>query len=122
MNRSGPFDASPCPQATLADLDAERMAWFIDRARQVRGFPLPPNASASELLTHLNLLPHGQPMHAAVLLFGRQPQRFLISSEVKVSSEVKAPTSPTCVCRAMARRSRRFSMLISRIGRNVVPC
>ena len=61
-------------------------------------------------------------MHAAVLLFGRQPQRFLISSEVKVSSEVKAPTSPTRVCRAMARRSRRFSMLISRIGRNVVPC
>ena len=57
MNRSGPFDASTCPQASLADLDAERMAWFIDRARQVRGFPLPPNASASELLTHLNLLP-----------------------------------------------------------------
>ena len=71
--RSGPFDASPCPQATLADLDAERMAWFIDRARQVRGFPLPPNASASELLTHLNLLDHGSPVNAAVLLFGRQP-------------------------------------------------
>ena len=61
------------------------MAWFIDRARQVRGFPLPPNASASELLTPLNRLPHGQPMHAAVLLFGRQPQRFLLSSEVKAA-------------------------------------
>jgi len=85
LNRSGPFDASPCPQASLADLDAERMAWFIDRARQVRGFPLPPNASASELLNHLNLLSHGQPTHAAVLLFGRQPQRFLISSEVKAA-------------------------------------
>jgi len=83
--RSGPFDASVCPQASLADLDAERMAWFIDRARQVRGFPLPPNASASELLTRLNLLSHGQPTHAAVLLFGRQPQRFLISSEVKAA-------------------------------------
>lgn len=71
--RSGPFDASPCPQSTLADLDPERMAWFIDRARQVRGFPLPPNASPSELLTHLNLLANGQPVHAAVLLFGRQP-------------------------------------------------
>ena len=83
--RNGPFDASPCPQAALADLDAERMAWFIDRARQVRGFPLPPNASASELLTHLNLLDHGQPTHAAVLLFGRQPPRFLLSSEVKAA-------------------------------------
>ncbi|MCX5956487.1 MAG: winged helix-turn-helix transcriptional regulator [Cyanobacteria bacterium] len=83
--RSGPFDASTCPQASLADLDAERMGWFIDRARQVRGFPLPPNASASELLTHLNLLSHGQPTHAAVLLFGRQPQRFLLSSELKAA-------------------------------------
>jgi len=83
--RSGPFDASPCPQAAVADLDPERMAWFIDRARQVRGFPLPPNASPSELLTHLNLLANGQPTHAGVLLFGRQPQRFLLSSEVKAA-------------------------------------
>jgi len=83
--RSGPFDASPCPNASLVDLDENRIAWFIERARQVRGFPLPPNASASELLTHLNLLAHGQPVHAAVLLFGRQPQRFLLSSELKAA-------------------------------------
>ena len=83
--RSGPFDASPCPNASLADLNADRIAWFIERARQVRGFPLPPNASASELLTHLNLFAHGQPVHAAVLLFGRQPQRFLLSSELKAA-------------------------------------
>jgi ATP-dependent DNA helicase RecG len=83
--RSGPFDASPCPNASLADLDANRIAWFIERARQVRGFPLPPNASPTELLTHLNLLDHGQPVHAAVLLFGRQPQRFLLSSELKAA-------------------------------------
>jgi predicted metal-dependent hydrolase len=35
---------------------------------------------------------------------------------------IQVMSRPTCVCRAMARRSRRFSMLISRIGRNVVPC
>ena len=35
---------------------------------------------------------------------------------------IEVMSRPTCVCRAMARRSRRFSMLISRIGRNVVPC
>lgn len=51
----------------------------------MRGFPLPPNASPTELLTHLNLLANGQPVHAAVLLFGRQPQRFLISSELKAA-------------------------------------
>ncbi len=81
--RNGPFDAASCRNATLADLDEERMATFLRRARKARGFPLPEEATSLELLTHLNLLDNGQPTHAAVLLFGKLPQRFLISSEVK---------------------------------------
>ena len=81
--RTGPFDASPCSKATLADLDEERMRLFISRARKARNFPLPEEASPAELLTHLNLLDNGRIANAAVLLFGRQPQRFLLSSEVK---------------------------------------
>jgi predicted HTH transcriptional regulator len=81
--RTGSFDAAPCPKATLADLDAERMRIFVSRARRARAFPLPEEATPEELLTHLNLLDDGRPTHAAVLLFGKQPQRFLISSEVK---------------------------------------
>lgn len=38
--RTGPFDAAPCPKATLADLDAEAMTRFIQTARRARGFPL----------------------------------------------------------------------------------
>jgi predicted HTH transcriptional regulator len=34
-------------------------------------------------LTHLNLLERDLPSHAAILLFGKEPQRFLITSEVK---------------------------------------
>jgi hypothetical protein len=81
--RSGPFDAAPCTKATVADLDEQRIHTFLRRARRARGFPLPEEATALEVLTHLSLLDSGRPTHAAVLLFGRQPQRFLISSEVK---------------------------------------
>ena len=81
--RIGPFDAAPCPKATLADLSEERMAWFLRQARRARGFPLPEEATSQELLTHLNLLDEGRLTHAAVLLFGTQPQRFLPASEVK---------------------------------------
>lgn len=81
--RHGPFDAAPCPAATLADLDPERMTWFLREARRARAFPLSEQATPEELLTHLNLLNAGRPTHAAVLLFGRQPQRFLLSSEIK---------------------------------------
>lgn len=81
--RIGPFDGAACENATLVDLDPERMAWFLREARRARGFPLPEEATPLELLTHLNLLNAGRPSHAAVLLFGKQPQRFLLSSEVK---------------------------------------
>ena len=81
--RRGPFDAATCPRATLDDLDSERVHWFIRRARRARQFPLAEEASPEELLAHLNLLNNGRLTYAAVLLFGKSPQRFLISSEVK---------------------------------------
>lgn len=81
--RSGPFDASPCVRARLDDLDPDKMAWFIREARRARGFPLREDATPDELLEHLNLLDGGMPTNAAVLLFARQPQRFLLPSEVK---------------------------------------
>ena len=81
--RWGPFDASPCAKATLDDLDFERMAQFVRTAREVRQFPLPEGTPASQLLEHLNLLNEGRPTNAAILLFGKSPQRFLISSEIR---------------------------------------
>ena len=81
--RWGPFDASPCARATLDDLDFERMAQFIRTARLVRHFPLPEGTPAPQLLEHLNLLNEGRLTSAAVLLFGKSPQRFLISSEIR---------------------------------------
>ena len=81
--RRGPFDASPCAKATLDDLDFERMAQFVRTARLVRQFPLPEGTPAPQLLEHLNLLNEGRPTNAAVLLFGKSPQRFLISSEIR---------------------------------------
>jgi ATP-dependent DNA helicase RecG len=81
--RSAPFDASFCRNATLEDLDKEKIHAFLTQARRARGFPLPEESTEVEVLTHLNLLDKERPSNAAVLLFGKQPQRFLISSEIK---------------------------------------
>jgi predicted HTH transcriptional regulator len=78
-----PFDEQPCPDATLDDLDAKAVAAFTRRAREERQFPLAEGAAMADVLTHLNLLLNGQPTKAAVLLFGRNPQRFLPSAEVR---------------------------------------
>ena len=81
--RVPPFDTSPCENATLQHLSRKRVKWFLDTARRERAFPLKPNTSTQALLTHLNLLEQGKPTHAAVLLFGTDPQRFHRTAETK---------------------------------------
>lgn len=77
------FDERPCTDATLDDLDADAVEEFVRLARFGRQFPLPENAPLIDVLTHLHLLCEGQPTNAALLLFGRDPQRFLPSAEVR---------------------------------------
>lgn len=81
--RQGRFDAAPCQDATLNDLDRRRMAQFIRTARRVRKFPLAEDVPPQTFLRHVNLLANGRPTNAAVLLFGKSPQRFLPTSEIK---------------------------------------
>lgn len=81
--RTKPFDASACPEARLNDLSREKLSEFLAVATAERGYAIGPRTSTQKALAHLNLLDNGEPTHAAVLLFGKQPQRFLISSEVK---------------------------------------
>ena len=38
--RFGPFDAAPCPDATMEDLSTEKIRLFVGIARRARGFPL----------------------------------------------------------------------------------
>lgn len=81
--RTAPFDATLNPEATMDDLDTEKIRTFVATAKAKRGFPLSAESSAETILTHLNLLKEQRISNAAVLLFGKQPQRFLITSEVK---------------------------------------
>ena len=93
--RRGPFDAAPCAEAGLDDLDEEWMRLFVRIARRARKFPLPEDVPPDRLLRHLNLLRGERLTNAAVLLFGKAPQRFLRSSEIKCArfhgTEVEKP-------------------------------
>ena len=79
-----PFDAAYDTDATLDDLDNSKMTEFIKQARRKRSFPLPIDASPEHLLTHLSLMDEkGRISNSAILLFGKKPQKFFITSEVK---------------------------------------
>lgn len=93
--RTLPFDAAACSRATFGDLSQSKIADFLARAEAERGYPLGPNTPMRKALTHLNLIEAGHPSHAAILLFGRNPQRFITSAEVKCmhfhGTEVRKP-------------------------------
>ncbi|MEL7265475.1 MAG: DUF4062 domain-containing protein [Planctomycetota bacterium] len=80
---TAPFDNRACAESTLPDISDERIKWFVKRARAERGFPLGPESTAEQTLTHLNQLSDGVPTSAAMLLFGEQPQKFLPVAEIK---------------------------------------
>jgi ATP-dependent DNA helicase RecG len=77
------FEERPCPGATLDDIDADTVARFVRRARHERQFPLPEQTPVADVLTHLHLLRDGQPSMTAMLLFGRDPQRFVPAAEMR---------------------------------------
>lgn len=91
-----PFDASVSTDATIADLGVKKMRDFIRTARSLRGFKLPANVPIPKLLAHLGLLAKkGGVRNAAILLFGKNPQKFFINSEVKCAqfygTEIEKP-------------------------------
>ena len=81
--RSGPFDGAACDGAGLDEISADKVREFLRRARVERGYVLDESTPLIDVLSHLNLLDHGKPSNAAVLLFGEAPQRHLTASEVK---------------------------------------
>ncbi len=93
--RSLPFDAAACPRATLDDLSSKKVAEFLRLAQARRGYALGPETPMRDALVHLNLLDGDRPSHAVVLLFGNDPQRFLLTSFVKClrfhGTEIRKP-------------------------------
>ena len=78
-----PFEDRPCQEATIDDVDARAVTSFVRLARIERQFPLPAKTPTADVLAHLHLLHGDRPGNAAILLFGRDPQRFLPSAEVR---------------------------------------
>jgi len=93
--RTLPFDATGGRGATLTDISADKLKWFLGLAQRERNFVLAEDTPADKALAHLNLLAAGQPTHAALLLFGNNPQRFVATAEVKClhfhGTEVQKP-------------------------------
>lgn len=81
--RTAPFDAAACQGASIKDVARDKLDEFLGRAQAQRGYALAPGTPMPKALAHLNLLDGEVPSHAAMLLFGKDPQRWLPTSAVK---------------------------------------
>jgi ATP-dependent DNA helicase RecG len=78
-----PWDDQPCRGATLDDIDPPSVRTFLEKAQKERRFDVDPSIPVNSVLEKLGLLSGGLPTNAAILFFGKDPQRFFIQSEIR---------------------------------------
>jgi predicted HTH transcriptional regulator len=82
--RRVPFDAAAHHVATFDDIDPERVRTFVNRAKEKRNFPLSFSDGLEKILSAIHVLTDdGRLTNSALLLFGKDPQRFFRTSEVR---------------------------------------
>ncbi len=121
------FDAAACEDATLKDISARKVRWFIEKARAERGYALAPDTPPKQALAHLNLLARNDPTRGAVLLFSDAPERFMHSAEVTClhfhGTEIVKPIPSQQVYRGSLFEvvDRAVDFVMDRLRRAVVP-
>jgi len=89
------FDQRICEGANFSDIDNAKVKWFLKIAHKKRNFPLGVDSSVEEVFTRLKLIKDGKPTNAAVLLFGKNPNKFFDQAKIKCvqlpSTEVVKP-------------------------------
>ncbi len=77
------WDQTARADATFDDIDAEKVGRFLSRARTERQWQVDPQTPVEQALRQLHLTHDGQLTVAALLLFGRDPQRFLVQAKLR---------------------------------------
>jgi len=76
------WDLTPAPGASLADLDFARVAEYIRKANESGRRNIAPGESPQTVLEKIGLVQGNKPSWAAILLFGKEPQRFLSQATI----------------------------------------
>jgi ATP-dependent DNA helicase RecG len=77
------WDEKICEEAELEDIDENKVRWFLEKAKYERRLDINPDILAREALERLGLARNGRLTNAAILLFGKNPQRFFLMTETR---------------------------------------
>ena len=75
----------PCYGATMDDIDSEAIKYFLMKGiKENRMSPDVANTKPEEVISNLGLIENGIPSYGAILLFGKNPQRWFVTSSFKI--------------------------------------
>ena len=83
QNTKSYWDEQICRDAGLEDIDKEKVRLFLKESKKQRGLDVEEDIPVEESLMRLKLLKNGKLTNAAILLFGKNPQKFFLQAEVK---------------------------------------
>ncbi len=77
------WDKQILSEFKLSDISVKDIKYFVQRVKDERNSDLDPKAKTSAVLEKLNLVKSGKLTNAAILLFGKDPQKYFPRSLVK---------------------------------------
>ncbi len=77
------FDSQICKEASLKDIDEEKVKWFLMKAKTERNYDIDPEIPTREALSRLNLIKGKRLINTAILLFSRDLQRFFPQVKIR---------------------------------------
>lgn len=77
------WDSLICEEATLEDIDEEKVRWLLKKAKIERNFDVDLETPLKEALERLGLIKDRKLTNAAILLFGKKPQKFFLQARIR---------------------------------------
>lgn len=77
------FDSQIYKGATLKDIDGKKVKWFLRKSKTERKFDIDLETPIKEVLEKLNLITDKELTNAAILIFGKNPQKFFLHSRIR---------------------------------------
>lgn len=77
------FDTQINLKATIKDINRDRLKWFLRKAKEERNYDIDPETPLMEALNRLNLIQDKKLTNTAILLFGKDPQKFFPQVKIR---------------------------------------
>ena len=77
------WDERVCGDASLKDIEEEKVRQFLRRARFERRLEIGPDIPVKDALEWSNLIKNNKLTNAAILLFGKEPQKFFLQTKLR---------------------------------------